>query len=158
MRLLTLLALVLGNLVQGVDGYKHHIIVLVDDLYLLLISVTLRYTHQSAELAHAVVHVNHVISNLELLQLLERKRHLSVAGTLAAKIIFVIAVKYLVVGKEAALKNTVGKSLMQCLADGLKLYVLAALGKNIVQALALLGVIGKDIDPVTLYYIIGQRL
>ena len=102
--------------------------------------------------------MHHVITNLELLQLFQSKSDLSVTGALAAKVIFVIAVKYLVVGKEAALKNTVGKSLMQCLADGLKLYVLATLGKNIVQALTLLGVIGQDINPVTLYYIIGQAL
>ena len=47
---------------------------------------------------------------------------------------------------------------MQCLAYGLKLYVLAALGKYVVQALTLLGVIGQDLNPVTLYYIIGQAL
>ena len=152
MRLLTLLSLVLGHLVQGVDGYKHHIVILVNDLNLLLIPVTLRHTHQTAELAHAVIHVNHIIAYLELLQLLERKRHLSVAGTLAAQVILVVSVKYLMISKEA------GKSLMQRLADGLKLYVLAALGKDIVQALALLGVIGQYIDSVTLYYIIGQRL
>ena len=136
------------------DGDKHHIIVLVYDFYLLLISVTLRHAHQSAKLAHAVIHMNHIVANLELLQLLERKRHLSIAGTLTAQVILMVTVKYLMISKEAALKDAVGKSLMQCLADGLKLYVLAALGKYVVQTLSLLGIIGQDINRVTPYYVI----
>ena len=157
-RFLTLLALVLGNLVQGVDGDKHHIIILIDNLDFFLISARLRHTHQTAELTYSVINMHHVITNLELLQFLDRKRHLTVTGTLAAQIVLVKSVKYLMVCKEAAFKQSVSIPLMQCLADGLKRDVLTALGKDGLQTLPLLGVICQYINTVALYNVIRKGL
>ena len=47
---------------------------------------------------------------------------------------------------------------MKCLADGLERDILTALGKNSLQTLSLLGVIGQDIEFVTLDNVICQGL
>lgn len=60
----TLLSLVLGNLVQRVDGDKHHIFVLIDNLHHLLRGVTVGDTYQSGKTPHTVVGMHHIVAGV----------------------------------------------------------------------------------------------
>ena len=48
-------------------GDEHHIVVLIDDFYLLLHLSVLRNAHQSTETSHAMVDMYHIVTNLKLL-------------------------------------------------------------------------------------------
>ena len=100
-RRLPVLALVLRELVEGVDADEHHVVALVRQLdHLLLRAVGTRHAHQSREAPDAVVYVDDEVARLELHQLLQRERHLRVARALALEVVFVEAVEYLVVREE----------------------------------------------------------
>ena len=137
------------------DGHQHQVIVLVNDLDLLLISAALRHTDQTAELAYSMVDMHHVVTDLELLQLLKGKRNLSVTGAVTLETVFVEPVKYLMVSKETALEQAVGITLMQCLVHNVERNFLTALGKDRLQTLSLLGVIGQNVNPISFDYIIS---
>jgi hypothetical protein len=87
----------------------------------------------------------HIIAYLELLQLLKRKRNLTVAGTLTPEVVFVVAVKYLVVCEKTAFEQAVGKTFVKGFTYCSKLEVLATLRKYVMQTVTLLWIIGKDI-------------
>ena len=71
------------------------------------------HTHQTAETADTVIDVNHEVAHLELLNLLQRQRHLAAARFVALQVVLVETVEYLVVGKETQLGIVVGKTLVQ---------------------------------------------
>ena len=95
------------------DGYIYRISVQVLYLYHLLITVTLRHPHQAPKATDAVVNVYHIIAHLKLLYLLERKGHLATPCAVRTEIVFMEAVEYLVVSKEAHLQAIVGESLVE---------------------------------------------
>ena len=96
----TLLSLVLGNLVQRVDGDKHHIFVLIDNLHHLLRGVTVGDTYQSGKTPHTVVGMHHIVAGGELVQLLQAQGHLAAARLVALQVILVKAVEQLMIGKD----------------------------------------------------------
>ena len=98
---LTLLAFVFGDFMQGVDGHIHRVFMQVCNLDHLLHHIALWHSHQSSEPSHAVVYMHHIIANLKLLYLLQRQCHLASMCLVALQVVFVEAVKDLVVGEEA---------------------------------------------------------
>ena len=63
-------------------------------------STSYRHTDQPTELTDTVVHMYNVVADLKLLYFLECKRHLTASGMFAPQVIFMVAVKYLVVGED----------------------------------------------------------
>ena len=137
------------------DGDIDDVVVVVGDLNHLLHSLALRsiarHAHQTAEASDAVIHVNHVVADVELLQFLEREGDLARAGAFAAQVELVEAVEDLVVGEQAHLQVVVGKAFVQGLGNGGE-------GENCVvlsieyglETVGLLGRVGEDVDGVAL--------
>ena len=127
---------------QRVDGDEHHIIVLIDDFDDLLHGVPVGNAHQAAELAHAVIHVHHIVADIELLKLFQRQGDLSAACLVAPQVILVETVENLVVGEKACLQVVVGKTGMQSLVHGRELDARSLLLENSRQAVGLLRGVG----------------
>ena len=87
-------------------------------LYHLLVTITLRHSHQATEAADAVVYVNDIVTDLKLLYLLERKSNLAAPGTVGTEVVFMEAVEYLVVCEETHPQAIVNESLMESAVDG----------------------------------------
>ena len=101
-------AAVFAYLVERVNGNIHFVVVLIDNAdYLLIAPIGVsgrgrhRYTHQSAEFAYSVINVHKKVAGLHLLYLLQGDGHFAHPGTVALEAVFMEAVEYLVVGKEA---------------------------------------------------------
>ena len=126
--------------------------------HLLETAVLQRHSDQSAEFSDTVVHMYHIVTNLELLNLFQCKCHLTTTGLVTLKVIFMEAVEYLVVGEQAQASVNINKSLMQGLIHGNKLYTLFHLSKDIFQTFLLLGTVSQDIELETLQQIVLQSL
>ena len=61
-----------GNLVQGMDGYKNYVSSAVDEFdHFLHAAVIVLYLHQTAENAHTVVYMHHIVSQVEGVKVIE---------------------------------------------------------------------------------------
>ena len=60
-----------------------------------------RHSDQSAEAADAVVDVDDIVADFELLDFLQRQRHLTGTRLVALEVVLVETVEYLVVGQQA---------------------------------------------------------
>ena len=95
--------------------------------------------------------MNNKVANLKLLYLLESQRHFTTAGLVALKIVLMKTVEYLVIGKETHFKIIIDKTLVQSFFNRGKTdcamfaLCLGTLREDILQALVLLGTIGKNI-------------
>ena len=76
------------------------------------------HANETTEATDAVIYMNDIVANLELLQFLQRQRHLATTGTVAAQVVLMEAVEDLVVGEHAHLQVVVGKACMEGLGDG----------------------------------------
>ena len=66
-RLAGVAAAVLADLIEGVDGHVHLVVVLVDDAYHLLVTVARWHAHQSAKLTYSVIDMHNEVARLHLL-------------------------------------------------------------------------------------------
>ena len=94
------------------DGHEHHIVVLIDELDDLLRGVAIGQTYQARKLADAVVDMYHIVTRLELAELLQGKSYLSASCPVTPEAIFMEAVEDLMVGEEATPQGMVGESLV----------------------------------------------
>ena len=98
----------------------------------------------------------HIVARLELLNLLQRQRHLAASCLVRTQIILMETVEYLVVGKHAEPLVVVDEASMQRLLHGFETN-LALLGKDILQAFQLLGTVSQNKQLVVLCQIVLQR-
>ena len=99
------------------DTDIYFVVMLVDDAYHFLIAVACRNAHKSAKFADTEVHMNNEVAWFHLLKFLHCERHLACSGAVAFEIVLMVAVKYLMIGKETKLQSIVGKAFMQCSVD-----------------------------------------
>ena len=104
-----------------------------------------------------------IVARLHLLQLFHGERHLTTACGVRAQTVFVEAVEYLMVGKEACRHTVVGKSFMQGLVNRQELYpsgfaFVCQRGEDVFQAFILLGAVGKDIKFISAQHIVFKSL
>ena len=97
-----------------------------------------------------MIHMHHIVAYLELLDLLQRQRHLATTRLVALEIVLMETVEYLVVCKEANAQVIIGKALMKRLIDRRKDESLILRLKDLLQTFVLFLTIGKDIDLVAL--------
>ena len=142
---LALLATVFAHLVQGVNGDEHHIVVLIDNLDDFLHGVAIGNAHQTAKLSDPVVYVNHVIADVELLKLFQRKSHFAAPRLVAAEVILMETVENLMVGEKACLEVIIGKPGMQSTIHGSKTDTRSLFRENGSQPVGLFGRIGQYI-------------
>ena len=100
-----------------------------------------------------MVNVYHVVAHFELLDFLQRQRHLAATCLVALQVVFVEAVKYLMVGEEACLQVIVDESLVQSFVNRDEYF-----RKNVLQSFLLLLAICQDVESVALSGIQLQRL
>ncbi len=131
-------AFVFGNLVQRVDGDKHNIFVLIDNLHHLLRGVTVGDTYQSGKTPHTVVGMHHIVAGGELVQLLQAQSHLATAGFIAFQVVFMETVEKLVVGKDTETQRIVGKTLVQGTFNGCEGDIISPVFKNSADTVGLL--------------------
>ena len=158
-RLAALLCLVFRHLVERVDGDVDGVAPLVDDLDHLLEGLLARsigdgHAHESAELADAVVDVDHVVAHLELLQLLQCQCHLARACLVALQVVLVEAVEYLVVGHQTEAQVVVDESFVERLVDTFKL----SLVHDLAQSLNLLLTVGQHAELIALEGVVAEGL
>ena len=130
---------------QGVNGDEHHIVVLIDNLDDFLHGVAIGNAHQTAKLSDPVVYVDHVIADVELLKLFQRKSHFAAPRLVAAEVILMETVENLMVGEKACLEVVVGKPGMQSTVHGNKTDTRSLFRENGSQPVGLFGRIGQYI-------------
>ena len=153
----TFLPLVFRNLMQGMNGNEHYIVILIDQFDDFLCSISVRNPHQTGKTSDTVVDMDHIIARLEHIQLLQRKSHLSAAGFVAAKVVFMETVENLMVGKDTAAQGMVNESLVQSMVYRFELDAVSPFLKNILQTVGLLHTVRTNEQTVTPLQIVGQR-
>ena len=143
---LALFALVFRDLVQAVDRDIDGVVARVDDLDDLLHLVAVLHSHQAAEAPHTVVDMHHIVAHLELLQFLQRQRHLAAHRAFAAQVVFVVAVEYLVVGEEGHMQVVVAEAGVQGVVNRCELDACLLVVEDALQAVRLLLAVGQDIE------------
>ena len=157
----------------------HDVATLIDDADGLLIGVSHRHTHESAELSYSEVHMHYVVAGCHLLQFLHGESHLSCACGVAPQTVLVETVEYLVVGEEAYFQRIVGKALVEGLINGCKRQRISyrdIFAKSIMRSLiatseaqfvavedvaktsCLLLAVGKDVEAVALEDVVFERI
>ena len=133
---------------------------LVDDLYHLLIPITLRHANEAAELADTMINMHYEIADLELLYFLECERHFTTTRLVTLEIILMEAVKYLMIRKDANTQIVVGKTFVESLFDGgkdsltpLKIGKLLCL-ENFAESFVLFLTVCENKDLITLQQIV----
>ena len=153
----TFFALVLRDFVERVDRYENGVVVLI--LYLddfLHRAVTAGNAHETNELSHPVIDVNHVVAGLKLADFLEGERHFCVPGVVGTQIVFVEAVEDLMIGVKRGTNRRVAETFVQREVDGGEKRALGSLtgglhqlGENVAQTLLLLLAVGQDESALT---------
>ena len=148
----TFFSLVLRDFVERVDRYENGVVVLILDLDdFLHRAVTAGNAHETYELPHPVIDVNHVVAGLKLADFLEGERHFCVTGVVGTQIVLVEAVEDLMIGVKRGTDRRVTEAFVQREVDRrekctLSLLVggLHQLGEDIAQTLLLLLAVGQD--------------
>ncbi len=154
----TLLPLVLGNLVQRVDGDKHHIFILIDNLHHLLRRVAVRNTHQSGKTPHTVVGMHHIVAGSKLIQLFQTQSHLAAACLVTLQVVLVKTVEQLMVGKGTNTQSVVGKPFVQCPFYGSKRYVVSTVFKDGADTVGLFQAVTAYVDGVPAGEVFSETL
>ena len=95
--------------------------------------------------------MHHEVANLELLDLLQRERHLTATGLVALQVVLMETVEDLMIGKETDAEVVVGKALMERLFNWRKSHIGdCPRCENFLQAFVLLLAVGEDIDLIAL--------
>ena len=147
---LAVTALVLGNLVQGMDGDEHLAPVLIDELDDLLRAVAVGDADEAGKASDAVVDMDHVVARLELVELLQREGHLAATCLVALEVILMETVEYLVVREEAGAEGMVSETLVERTVDRREGNVVAPLVEDGTQTVGLLHAVGQYINGVVL--------
>ena len=150
-RRLAFLALVLGNLVQGMDGDIDIVVSRICYLDDFLQLAAILHLHQSSETTNAIVDMNHIISYLELLQFLERQCHLASCSLIAAEVVTMETVEYLMVGEDGHLEVVVDEAGMQSLVDRGEPYARLFIVEDTFQTVRLLLAVGQDVEVRTTF-------
>ena len=121
-RLAGLLRLVLRHLIERMDGDVDAVAMLVLNLDHLLISLFTGsrgdgHAHQPHELTDAMIDMDHIVANLELLNFLQREGNLAATSLIALQVVFVEAVEYLMVGEETSAQIIVDIAFMKCVVN-----------------------------------------
>ena len=158
---LALAALVARDAVERMDVHEQNVVILVDQLDGLVHLAVLVDLHQTAEAAHAVVDMHHVVAHLQGVEL--RDGHLLVALDLAVDAIAAVAVEDLVVGIEACLRGMVDEAFVQGHRHRIELDPAAPhLAEYVVEALDLRLALREDVGPIPLErrigHVVGQHL
>ena len=131
---------------------------LIGDLDHLLVTIALGHPHKSTELADTVIHMYHIVTNLKLLDLLQRECHLTTTGLITLQVVLMETVEDLMIGEETDTEIIVGKAFVKCLFDGCEDDILSHFGKDILQTLVLFLTIGEDVDLIPLQQIVLKGL
>ena len=142
---------------QRVNRHEHHIVILINQLDNLLSGISVGDTNQARELTYSVIDMHHVIARLKLIQLFERKSHFATACLVATQIVFMKAVEYLMVGKDAVLQRMIYETLVQSTVYRSKFNLVSPLLEYIPQAVGLLHAIRADKDFISTLQEIGKR-
>ena len=143
------------------------VVVLINDAYHLLITVADRHTDKPGKLSYAEVNVHDIVARLHFLQLLHRQCHFSAACRVRAQAVFMEAVEYLMVGKQARPHVVVYKACMEGIVHGCEIdarRTVAAVCRrrpfieDVTQAQVLLAAVGKHIQPVASQHIVFKSL
>ena len=94
------------------NGDIDEVVVLIGDFHHLLHHSVEWYAHHSSKSSDPMVNMYHIIAIFELLDFLERERHLSSSGLIAPDAVVMEAFKNLMVSENGDFSITVDKSLM----------------------------------------------
>ena len=142
---------------KRVNRHEHHIVILINQLDNLLSGISVGDTNQACKLTYSVVDMHHVIARFKLIQLFERKSHLSTACFVATQIVFMKTVEYLMIGKNAVLQRMIYETLVQSTVYRSEFNLISPLLEYIPQAVGLLHAIRADKDFISTLQEIGQR-
>ena len=120
------------------NGYKHHILILVYQFDDFLRSVSVRNTYQSCKASDTVVDMYHIIARFKHIQFLERQCHFSTTCLITAKVVFMKTVEYLMVREHTDPQRMVHKPFMQRTFYRFKGNVIASFLEYIFQTFRLL--------------------
>ena len=161
---LAVATLIFRNLIERMDAYVHLVVVGINDTYHLLILLRVgrmlgiddRHSDESCKLTDTQIHMYDVVARFHLLQFLHRQRHLTVARRIGAEVILMETVENLMVGEEAQFQGIIGKTLMQRMVHGNKLYSGFSIRENILQTLLLLLTVRQNIQFIVFQQIFLQ--
>src|SRR3712207_3796873 len=102
------------------DGDEHHVLVLIDELYHLLRSVSIRNPYQSGKAPDAVVGMHHIIAGSELVQLFQRQRYFPRTSLVALQVVFMKTVEKLMIGKHTHPQRIIREPFMKGSLNGSK--------------------------------------
>ena len=139
------------------NGYKHHILILIHQFDDLLRSISVRNTHQACKAPDTVVDMYHIIARFKHVQFLERQCHFSTTCLVTAKVVFMESVKNLMVRKHTNPQRMVHKPFMQRTVYRFKGNVIASFLKYIFQTFRLLHAVRADIQTIFPLQVIGER-
>ena len=139
------------------NGYKHHILILVYQFDDFLRSVSVRNTYQSCKASDTVVDMYHIIARFKHIQFLERQCHFSTTCLITAKVVFMKTVEYLMVREHTDPQRMVHKPFMQRTVYRFKGNVIASFLEYIFQTFRLLHAVRADIQTVFPLQKIGER-
>ena len=109
------------------------------------------HSDESGEASDAVVDVHHIVSHFELHEFLQCQCHLRVASVVRLQIVFVEAVKDLVVCEAAEVKVLVGESGVECAGHGCEVVGVFRAGEfveDVLQTFVLFRTVGEDEEAV----------
>jgi len=112
--------------------------------------------HETNELPHPVIDVNHVVAGLKLADFLEGERHFCVSRVVGTQIVFVEAVEDLMICVERGADRLVAETFVQREVDGGEKRAFGSLtgglhqlGEDVAQTLLLLLAVGQDESALT---------
>ena len=104
-----------------------------------------------------MIDMDHEVADFELLDLLQRERHLTTAGLVALQVVLMETVEDLMIGEETDAQVVVGKTLMERLVNWRKSHIGdSPRCENFLQTFVLLLAVGEDIDLIALQEIIFE--
>ena len=167
------LAAVLADFIERVDGNIHLVVVLIDDADDFFEPFVGGHAEQSAKFADSIIHMDDKVAGFHLLQFLHRQRHLAAAGAVTLEAVFVEAVEDLMIGEAADLQCVVDESLVEgfllwskfnrtlapfAILQCHRLARLVHTVKDVAQSFLLPLAVGKNIDMVAFDEIAFDRL
>ena len=146
---------VLSYAMQVVDTDKDGVVVAIDQFDSFLRTTIEVGGYQTRKLTYSVIHMYHIITYLQLVDLLQCHNRFTATCILRAHGHAVIALKYLMVGIAANLGTTIDKSLMQGAidsgkGDGSGVLIVSNIFEYGLESVGLLDLLSKNIDAVPL--------
>ena len=92
-----------------------------------------------------MINMNNIVSRFKLIKFLQRKRHLSATCLVAAEIVFMETVEYLMVGEYTQTHCMIYETFMKSAIYRFKYYIISPLLEYILQSVCLFGAVGTYI-------------